>query len=236
MSFIVWRQGFTQWLDGFLKCPDEKTNSDGYWIWLHNDEALQGFLLESISSVDLSLVCKLKTSHEIFKTLRQRHEDLGPFVQVLLIKKFLDICFVNGTPLSNTITKLRDLHHHITSMGTIDDDKLLTVRLLNALCEDFSHLQSVVQTLSSTPNFSSATIVQHIEAKENLIQCRANSGHPPSTQHTALAANSIRPPHVPCSTCKRLNHSTEFCISPGEKLAGKTIEEACTALAAHHAT
>ena len=68
-SLIVRRQGFTPWLDGSLKCPDEKTISDGYWIWLHNDEALQGFLLESISSVDLSLVRKLKTSHEIFKTL-----------------------------------------------------------------------------------------------------------------------------------------------------------------------
>ena len=56
------------------------------------------------------------------------------------------------------------------------------------------------------------------------------------TQHTALAANSIRPPRVPCSTCKCLNHSTEFCISPGGKLAGKTIEEAHAAQAAHRVT
>jgi hypothetical protein len=56
-----------RWLLEKLKCPDEKTNSNGYWIWLHNDKALQGFLLESISSVDLSLVRKLKNSHEIFK-------------------------------------------------------------------------------------------------------------------------------------------------------------------------
>ena len=64
-------------------------------------------------------------------------------------------------------------------MGTINDDKLLTIGLLNTLGKDFSHLQSAVQTLSGTPNFSSATIVQRIEVEENLIQCRANSGHPP---------------------------------------------------------
>jgi hypothetical protein len=37
-------------------------------------------------------------------------------------------------------------------MGAIDNDHLLTVGLLNALGEPFSHLQSAIQTLSSTPN------------------------------------------------------------------------------------
>jgi hypothetical protein len=62
--------------------PMRSTNSNAYWVWLHNDGALQGFLLDNISPVDLSLVCKLKSSHVIFSALRDRHENLGPFAQV----------------------------------------------------------------------------------------------------------------------------------------------------------
>ena len=29
-KLIVQRQGFTQWLNGTLKCPDESTNPDAY--------------------------------------------------------------------------------------------------------------------------------------------------------------------------------------------------------------
>jgi hypothetical protein len=65
-KLIVQRQGCTCWLNGTLKCPDESTNPDAYWVWLHNDEVLQGFLLNNILPVNLSLVCKLTTSHAHF--------------------------------------------------------------------------------------------------------------------------------------------------------------------------
>jgi hypothetical protein len=232
---IAQRQGFTHWLDGTLKCPDQNTHSDAYWVWINNDEALQGFLFDSISPVDLSLVRNLKTSHAIFTALHEHHENLGSFAQVLLVKKLLEICFNDDTPMSHTIMEIRDLHHRITTMGAIDDDKLLTVALLNSLGNKFSNLQSAIQTLFSTPNFSSTAVIQRTEAEENLIQCRNNGNQIPSQSHTALAATSNRPLRTPCATCKRLNHSSDFCISPGGKLAGKTIEEAHAAQAAHRA-
>jgi hypothetical protein len=170
-----------------------------------------------------------------FSALQDHHENLSPFAQILLVKKLLDICLIHGTPLSQTITDIWELHHHITTMGPIDDNKLLVFALLYSMGDQFAHLQSAVQTLSSTPGFDSTTVIRRIKAEENLIQCRTDSGLLLSTQHTALTATSNRPPQVPCSTCKRLNHSTKFCISPGGKLAGKTIEEACTAQATHHA-
>jgi hypothetical protein len=61
-----------------------------------------------------------------------------------------------------------------------------------------------------TPNFDSTSVIQHIEEEENLIKCRTDGGHLPTLSHVALTASSMRPPRVPCSTCKRLNHSTEF--------------------------
>jgi hypothetical protein len=118
-------------------------------------------------------------------------------------------------------------------MGAIDNDHLLTVGLLNTLGEPFSHLQSAIQTLSSAPNFDSTSVIRRIEEEENLIKCHTDGGHLPTPSHVALTASSTRPPRVPCSTCKRLNHSTEFCILPGGRLAGKTIDQTRAAQAAH---
>ena len=229
------RQGFGLFLRGVIPCPDQALTPEAYYVWLHNDEALKGLLLETISPVDRSLVRDLKTSFEIFTKLRARHENLGPFAQILLVKKMLDVKFIEGTPLSQTITEIRDIHRRVVTMGTIDDDHLLTVALLNALGEPFSHLQSAIQTLSSAPNFSSTSVIRRIEEEENLMKCRTDGGHLPTPQHTALAATASRPPKVPCSNCRRLNHSSDFCISPGGKLAGKTIDEARAAQAAHRA-
>ena len=232
---LAMRQGFGHWLRGTVPCPDLTLQPEAHYVWLHNDEALKGLLLENISPIDLSLVRNLKTSYDIFNALRKRHENLGPFAQILLIKKFLDIRFSNDATLSQTITEIRELHRRIVTMGAINNDHLLTVGLLNALGEPFSHLQSAIQTLSSAPNFDSTSVIRRIEEEENLIKCRTDGGHLPTPSHVALTASSTRPPRVPCSTCKRLNHSTEFCISPGGRLAGKTIDEARAAQAAHRA-
>jgi hypothetical protein len=142
------RQGFGLFLRRVIPCPDQALTPEAYYV---NDEALKGLLLETISPVDRSLVRDLKTSFEIFTKLRTCHKKLGPFAQILLVKKMLDVKFIEGTPLSQTITEIRDIHRRIVTMGTIDDDHLLTVALLNALGEPFSHLQSAIQTLSTPP-------------------------------------------------------------------------------------
>jgi hypothetical protein len=90
--------------------------------------------------------------------ISKRFAIVGPNVQVLLLKKALDVRFDYQTPISRTIADLRELHQRIVSMGKLDDEKLLTVLLLNSLGDRFGHLQSAMETCShypdSAPNLS----------------------------------------------------------------------------------
>jgi len=58
-------------------------------------------------------------------------------------------------------------------MGSIDDDELLTLLLANALGDQFGHIQSAIQSMSTSARFCSETVVWHIEAEGSLIQRRA---------------------------------------------------------------
>ncbi|KAF8486005.1 hypothetical protein DFH94DRAFT_164040 [Russula ochroleuca] len=224
---LVYRQGFTPWLDGSLECPDEQHYPEAHWIWQQNDRSLRLFLLTHISSLDLTLVRNLPNSHEIFEALRKRHKSLEPFAQLALLKKALDVTFdFSTTPVSTTIAQLRDLHRRIIAMGELDGDRLLTIILINSLSDQFGHLLPAIQTISSAPDFSSKSIMRIIEGEAFLIRCRAEQGFRPSTVNPTASAVNARQPKPPCSNCKRTNHSTEFCISSGGKMAGRSIYDA----------
>jgi gag-polypeptide of LTR copia-type len=228
-TILVRMQGFTRWLDGSLKCPDEQQYPEEHFAWQHNDSELCGFLLDFISPADLSLVEDLPTGHEIFETLRRRHEKRGPIAQAVLLEKILNVRFDSSTRVSETVTKLKN---YITAMGRVDDDNLLTLALLNALRDDrrFRHLFIAIQTMSTAPGFCSKSVVKLIEDEEWLAQRHTKQSVPsrPSTLDPPVAfpVANMRRPKPPCSNCGRLNHSSDFCIAPGGRMAGRSIDDA----------
>ena len=143
--------------------------------------------------------------------------------------KALNICFDYNTPLSSTIVELCQLHHQIIKMGKIDNDKLFTIFLINALGDWFAHLQSVIQTISASPGFSSNSIVHHIGAKESLIQQCTEQGLQPPTATAATFPAITSKEHNPkpaYANCKRLSHLTDCCIALGGKMYSHTLDEA----------
>jgi hypothetical protein len=125
------------------------------------------------------------------------------------------------------------------SVGPIDPDQLMTVFLINAMSEDFSHLQSNMQAMTKEPNFSSSDIINRLQEEESVIRRRAEQGSLPTSDASALVATSPDNGNrarqkLYCSNCKRTSHNTDFCIRQNGKMAGKTIDEAraaqCAAL------
>lgn len=57
----------------------------------------------------------------------------------------------------------------------------------------------------------------------------------PNADNTALIAIMGKNNRPICANCKRANHHTEYCISAGGAMAGKTFEEARVAQEAAHA-
>jgi hypothetical protein len=46
------QQGFGLWLRGVIPCSNQAVAPEAYYVWLHNNEALKGLLLETISPVN----------------------------------------------------------------------------------------------------------------------------------------------------------------------------------------
>ena len=55
------------------------------------------------------------------------------------------------TPISDTIAEIEDFHTKITNRGAMNDDRLRTILLINALNNDFTdNLSSIGLSLDST--------------------------------------------------------------------------------------
>jgi hypothetical protein len=202
-------------------------------IWYNNDQSLSAFILNRISREDYDTVIAVRNSgaYHVFTALKKRHEQLGLHAQVLAIREALDVRFDPATSLDDTLTELRAIHTKVVSMGPMDDDKLFTVFIIHALGDRFPQLQSSIQSMTTLPNFSSAVVAQRIHEEHMLIRRRTEL-----TGATALVAtNKERGNRPTCSLCNRNGHSIDFCISPGGKMAGKTVEEARDAQTAHRA-
>jgi hypothetical protein len=165
--------------------------------------------------------------------------DLGSMQQSYLS---LEQTIPSQRQFGRTLTEIETLHTKITQMGPLSWDKVKTVALINALSGDYKHLQSSIQQLADDPNFTSSMIVRCIKHEANLIKRRAEQGDGPiphtstaSSTSIALAAQA-RPRQRPvCTHCHRLGHTADFCISPGGKYAGHSLDEARAAQAVHWA-
>ena len=224
MRLLVDHLGFTDWLDGTLPCPDQTSYAKANRVWKSNDRSLRAFMLERISKNEFKLTQSVPTSHSVFEKLRSRHEHLSLHSQVLLLKKALDIRANPDTPLSTTIVEIDDLHTKIMNMGAIDGDRLRSVLLINCLNNHYTDIQSSIHAMADDLSFSSETVVRHLEAEEALLR-RRNELSPGNTALAAMSGKS-RAPKLLCANCKRTNHTTDFCISTGGKMAGRSIEDA----------
>jgi transposase InsO family protein len=221
-------QGFSRYLDGTLKCPNVNVHPTAHWIWDNNNRSLRAFILRHISPDDYELVEPIESNgtHAMFQKLRKRHEQLGLYSQVLLIKKAMEMRFDATKNLDDTIIAICSLHTRIMNMGNMDSDSLLIVFLVSALGDDFPHLQSNIQSMSTAPGFSSLSVTHHIQDENKLLRNQEAQGLP-VTPVTALAAvGQDRSGRPPCSNCKRTNHHTNYCVMRGGKMAGRTIDEA----------
>src|SRR6266851_1933248 len=77
-----------------------------------------------------------------------------------------------------------------------------------------------------SPSFRANTIPRCLQQEDAIIWARAaQSGANPTTLATM---HRDKPPHL-CSNCKKDGHLASYCIQPGGGMAGKTLDEACTA-------
>ncbi|KAI0273169.1 hypothetical protein BGY98DRAFT_936381 [Russula aff. rugulosa BPL654] len=234
-----WIRSLARWL---LPCPDATVAPGDYFIWKRNDGALRYFIQSHVSPADVHLIELLPTAHLMFDTLRSKHEQQGTFAQINLLLKALQIQLTREKPIRDSIAEMRTYYRRIVAMGKPKEDDIFAVILLNSMDKHLGPLQQTVNSMSSSsPNFNSEMIVSYLLATDNLVRHRVELGYPanPYTLSSSLAPSSAfaaissrpHPLRPVCSNCKRGNHTTEFCISPG----GKWLDAPLVRLALHTA-
>ena len=228
------RQGFSAWLNMDFTPPHPISEARAHRIWTVNDESLSAFIMEHISAQDYKAVCDLPDSRTIFAELRKRHENLGSHTQILLIERAMKIRFRPGVPLTQTWDEIDTITEKIKAIGPIDYDQLKTAFAIHALADHYGNLQSTVQAITKQDKFSASDVAKRISEEEDLIRNRDDQNTlAPSTAFatpsttTPATANATKPrTRTTCANCRRVGHFTEFCIQPGGKMAGRTLEEA----------
>jgi hypothetical protein len=133
--------------------------------------------------------------------------------------------FRSDIPLSKTLDDIRALHKRIIQMGPISDDQLYTIFLVNALNDNFEPLQSNIIGLANESNFTSKDVVRRLLQEDQLVRRRAEQ-NTPAASVSALAAQGQGRPRSLCTNCKKPGHLADFCVRPGGKMAGRSIEDA----------
>jgi hypothetical protein len=154
--------------------------------------------------------------------------------------KVLEIQFNCNTPFRDTLAQIRTYSRRITAIGKIKIDDIFTAILLRSLSDPSApfHLRQAAQKLSHLPNISFEMTTKCILALDQVEPFRRRYEHElsqpvnrftevPLPNQSAFATNTRQSgPKPVCSNCKRDNHSTEYCMSPGGKMSGRTVKEA----------
>ena len=190
ISLLADCQGFTDWLNGTLSCPDKTDHAKAHHIWNVNDRSLKAFILSHISQRDYDNTCHLSTAHEVFEELRKIHEKQGLHAKLVLMTQAMNTRFRHDVPISKTLDDIRALHKRITQMGPINDDELHTIFLVNALNDHFESVQSNIVGLANDFSFSSKVIVRRLLQEDQLIR-RCAEQNLSSSSTSALAAQGL---------------------------------------------
>ena len=162
----------------------------------------------------------------MFAELRERYEKLGSHMQILLMEKATRTEFTPGTRLAQTWDELDTLMRRVKAMGPLDYDQLQSACAIKGLGKHYEHLQLTLQSITNQPGFALRDIARRIIEEDNLIRNREEQGLlPTSTAFASQTADRSRT-RATCSHCKRVGHFTVFCIQPGGKMAGRTLDEA----------
>ncbi len=194
-----------------------------------NDRALRAFLLQNLSDFEYYRARRFTTSHTLYEALRQSHQNFG--AQVRLMLQAINTRFNDATSYSQTVSQIERLHQRSTNMGEMDDDKLKILLYINALVGHNLHLESIVNDMLDTPGITSSDVRAKILREEQFIKCQpqANAGTTSDAMAlpgTSTSNASVARTRLSCTTCNRLGHLAKFCVKPGGKMEGKTVEEA----------
>src|SRR6266702_1721885 len=209
-----------------LQCPNKRTDPLGHCCWNGNDQMILGFMQTHMFSAEIQHVAACATSAEAFCMLRNRHEKRSGLTQLQLIQKLMQITF-DDTPehFETNMTTFRDLVYRIDSIRHVDINRLGLLFLLLNLKSSHPTVHDALAPVLMDGSIS-------VELMETRMQfyfemCGTQQGQQQHLPNTSIVLPAQLPPRtIICSNCKWPGHTIDFCIAPGRKMEGLSMQDA----------
>ena len=219
--------GLNLYLDGSFPPPNPQLEPHANCYWKVNNTAMQAFLHMKCAPSERPFIEKCTTAQDVWSTLQKCHVHQGPMSQVTLIQEALAVQYSSSTLFASTTLVLWDLNCCIWDMGTPTPKGFLCIFMLLSLSAAPSllavHDMIVTGLSTSTPDhpYTSVDIVAHLDYKQQACSmATAQTVTTPAEAHIARGLPSDSKQSI-CSNCKKPHHTSEFCVQPGSRMAGK---------------
>src|ERR1700742_1000738 len=208
--------------------PDASDSSFQHWSIC--DAIVTAYIMSNVEMAERDVLDEDKSAFQNWELLRLCHEQEGPAKQVAYLQEALSARCKKGTPLPTTAREIREFIRRAFTTE-VTEDLLSCICILNSLsgdqysyiCSNIAH--SLSQSTTTNP-YTFDNILKYLESEQSVLDNLEHKRTAPlSGDPVALAASTnIKRSQIPtCSNCKRTGHGSEWCVSPGGGMAGKTI-------------
>jgi len=210
---------------GLLQSPNEQADPIGHRCWNGNDRMILGFMQSQMYAAEIQYIASCTTSAEAFRTLRTHHEKRSGLTQLQLIQNLMQITFDDDpTHFDNNITTFRDLVYRIESIGHVDVHRLGLLFLLLNLKSSHPTVHDALAVALMDGSISVELMENRMQYYFEMHGAQQGQQHMSGSSITLPAQLPLRT--VMCPNCKRPGHSIEFCIAPGGKMEGLSMQDA----------
>ena len=99
--------------DNLLTMIDDEPPAVKDENWLKNDGKVRSIILFSITDAQIMHCRQASTSYDTWKALRDFHQKSSLFTKVILLKKICKATYVESTPMSEHILKMKDFFQRL---------------------------------------------------------------------------------------------------------------------------
>ncbi|KAJ7588771.1 hypothetical protein C8J56DRAFT_889535 [Mycena floridula] len=212
------------------QCPDPDVAPMSSLNWHLNNQAVVSFMQGKMAPEEFETADREDTAIGLFHALKSRHQNRGAVAQVRILDEALSIRFGNPSMFSDTIIRLMNLNKDLWANGPIDPDTFLSVLLLRATLANhpalFWDINDHLTSATKTSPYTSDNVAERITA-EAITPTHVKQ---PDMVNIAAVVDAAPKKGRGCSNCisKGLPggfHTDDYCIKPGGKMEGKTLEE-----------
>ncbi|KAG2120429.1 uncharacterized protein F5147DRAFT_552245, partial [Suillus discolor] len=157
---------------GLVMRPDPSADPASAGHWDLNNLCIIAALRMRSSSKENEFLRGYTNAYLAWNTLKSRHEQVGPIVQILLIQQALAVRYRRSEHLSTTSTQLGELVRRIYAIGIPKEEDFLTIMMLNTMSEDLPHVRNhIADALSASTSataYGPSNICSRLDVEQQL--------------------------------------------------------------------